>query len=164
MSKEKTGKAGHTPPETDAMPAPDIENLISRIESEMQGFINIEGVDTDLTGRYRQRLISLRVRNNGFIDKAFDIAHDNPEFLPPHFDINILYENERRFEQLRQLMLVLQQFLQLATNALINRVVEQVYYKKRRLFHFNRNNTNILVVISNSPIGNTVELLALVSA
>jgi hypothetical protein len=117
MSKEKTSKGGHTPPETEAMPVHEIENLISRLESEMQDFINIEGVDTNLTGKDRQRLISSRVRNNGFIDKAFDIAHDNPEFLPPHFDINILYENERRFEQLHQLMLVLQQFQQLATNA-----------------------------------------------
>jgi hypothetical protein len=99
------------------MPVHEIENLIVRLESEMQDFINIEGVDTNLTGKDRQRLISSRVRNNGFIDKAFDIAHDNPEFLPPHFDINILYENERRFEQLRQLMLVLQQFQQLVTSA-----------------------------------------------
>jgi hypothetical protein len=83
----------------------------------MQSFVNMEEVDTDLTGKDRQRLIGARVRNNGFIDKAFDIAHDNPEFMPPHFDINRLYENERRFEQLRQLMLILQQFMQLATNA-----------------------------------------------
>jgi len=117
MSTEKTRKAEHKPPQTEAMPVHEIENLISRLESEMQDFVNIEGVDTDLTGRDRQRLISSRVRNNGFIDKAFDIAHDNPEFMPPHFDIETLYQNERRFEQLRQLMLVLQQFLQLATNA-----------------------------------------------
>lgn len=117
MSTEKTKKDGHKPPQTEAMPVNEIESLISRLESEMQDFVSIEGVDTDLTGKDRQRLISSRVRNNGFIDKAFDIAHDNPEFMPPHFDINILFENERRFEQLRQLMLVLQQFQQLATNA-----------------------------------------------
>jgi hypothetical protein len=117
MSKEKTAKAGHTPPETEAMPTHEIESLISRPESEMQEFASMEETDTDLTGKDRQRLISARVRNNGFIDKAFDIAHDNPEFMPPHFDIDKLYENERRFEQLRQLMLVLQQFQQLATNA-----------------------------------------------
>jgi len=39
------------------------ESLISRLEGEMQDFINIEGVDTDLTGRDRQRLIISRVRN-----------------------------------------------------------------------------------------------------
>jgi len=113
----KNQKDGHKPPQTEAMPVNEIESLISRLESEMHDFVSIEGVDTDLTGKDRQRLISSRVRNNGFIDKAFDIAHDNPEFMPPHFDINILFENERRFEQLRQLMLVLQQFQQLATNA-----------------------------------------------
>jgi len=117
MSTEKTTKAGHKPPQTEAMPASEIENLISNLEGIMRDFIEIEGVNTELTGKERNRLISARVRNNGFIDKAFDIAHDNPEFMPPHFDLTILNENERRFEQLRQLMLVLQQFLQLATNA-----------------------------------------------
>jgi hypothetical protein len=70
MSKEKTSKASHTPPETEAMPAHEIEDLIAMLETEMRGFVSMEEVDTDLTGKDRQRLISSRVRNNGFIDKA----------------------------------------------------------------------------------------------
>jgi hypothetical protein len=117
MSKKETNSTAQQPPKAEAMPSKDIQELTFRIEAEMQDFVDIEGVDTDMTGKDRQRLISSRVRNNGFIDKAFDIAHDNPQFMPPHFNLSILFENERRFEQLRQLMLVLQQFQQLVTNA-----------------------------------------------
>jgi hypothetical protein len=94
-----------------------VAQLIALLEERMQHFIDVEGVDNNLTGRDRQRLISAGVRNNGFIDKTFDIAHDNPEFLPPHFSMEQFTENIRRFEELRQLMLVLQQFQQLAASA-----------------------------------------------
>jgi hypothetical protein len=94
-----------------------VAQLIALLEERMQHFMDVEGVDNSLTGKERLRLISAGVRNNGFIDKTFDIAHDNPEFLPPHFDMERFTENVRKFEELRQLMLVLQQFQQIATNA-----------------------------------------------
>ena len=96
-----------------------IAQLIALLEDRMQHFIDSEGVDANLTGKDRLRLTSAGVRNNGFIDKTFDIAHDNPEFLPPHFSIEQFTANIQRFEELRQLMLVLQQFQQMATNAFI---------------------------------------------
>ena len=100
-----------------AMTDAELEAFIHEMESRMQYFIDREGIDVNLTGRDRLRLISAGVRNNGFIDKSFDIAHDNPEFLPPHFDLAAFTENIRKFEELRQLMLVLQQFQQLAAGA-----------------------------------------------
>jgi len=93
-----------------------IEQLISDLENSMQFFITDENVQSNLTGRDRSRLFSAGVRNYGFIDKAFDIARDNPQFMPPHFDITRLNDNLRELENLRQLMLVLQQFLQLVSN------------------------------------------------
>jgi len=112
------------PKDESAAPAPaagmsdaDLAALISHLENRMQYFIDGEGIDVNLTGRDRLRLISAGVRNNGFIDKAFDIAHDNPDFLPPHFDMAVFTANIRKFEELRQLMLVLQQFEQLAAGA-----------------------------------------------
>jgi hypothetical protein len=83
----------------------------------MQYFTEEENVETSLTGKDRSRLFSAGVRNYGFIDKAFDIARDNPSFMPPHFNIDALNTNLRQLEDLRQLMLTLQQFLQLVTNA-----------------------------------------------
>jgi hypothetical protein len=46
----------------------------------MNWFIQADEISRRLTGRDRLRLISARSRNYGFIDKAFDIARDNPSF------------------------------------------------------------------------------------
>jgi len=129
MSKQKTTPAKQTttpkkktPAKTakSAQPRPSdsyIEQLINDLENSMQFFITDENIQSNLTGRDRSRLFSAGVRNYGFIDKAFDIARDNPQFMPAHFDITRLNQNLRDLENLRQLMLVLQQFLQLVTNA-----------------------------------------------
>ena len=132
MSKQKTTNAKQTtqlkkktPAKTvkapkAAQPKPSdsyIEQLIYDLENSMQFFITDENIQSNLTGTDRRRLFSAGVRNYGFIDKAFDIARDNPQFMPAHFDITRLNQNLRDLENLRQLMLVLQQFLQLVSNA-----------------------------------------------
>jgi hypothetical protein len=117
MNKEHAEKKAKPSAPRGVMTDAELAAFIKELESRMQYFVEREEVDSNLTGRDRQRLISAGVRNNGFIDKTFDIAHDNPEFLPPHFDMAAFTENVRKFEELRQLMLVLQQFQQIATNA-----------------------------------------------
>jgi hypothetical protein len=94
-----------------------IRDLVTDLENLMHAFIAEENVESGLTGKDRLRLVSAGVRNYGFIDKAFDIARDNPTFMPPNFNIDALNTNLRQLEDLRQLMLTLQQFLQLVTNA-----------------------------------------------
>ena len=123
MAKQPA-KSNQKPASTQKTPAAKIQSrdeairrIIEELEASMHHFIEEEDVNSNLTGRDRQRLISARSRNYGFIDKAFDIARDNPEFLPPNFDVNMLYSNIRQLEDLRQLMLVLQQYLQLVTNS-----------------------------------------------
>jgi len=118
MSNQKNTSAGHSPStsqqkDLDAI----IRELIAELESKMHFFIEEENVENNLTGKDRRRLFSAGVRNYGFIDKAFDIARDNPDFMPPHFDAIALNANLRQLEDLRQLMLTLQQFLQLVTSA-----------------------------------------------
>jgi len=116
MSKQKT-TASHSTSAPQPRPLDDIiKQLIIDLENNMQYFISDENIQSNLTGKDRSRLFSAGVRNYGFIDKAFDIARDNPQFMPPHFDIERLNSNLRELEDLRQLMLVLQQFLQLVTN------------------------------------------------
>ena len=123
MSKQKTTTAKQTTKASHPASTPDpkpldtiIKQLIIDLENSMHYFVAQENVESNLTGRDRKRLFSAGVRNYGFIDKAFDIARDNPQFMPPNFDVNRLYENLRDLEDLRQLTLVLQQFLQLVTN------------------------------------------------
>jgi hypothetical protein len=94
-----------------------IRDLIARLETEIAQFIDLKGIETNLTGAQRRRLVSAGVRTNGFIDKAFDIARENPQFMPPHFNREILDDNMHLLEELRQLVFVLQQFLQMASNA-----------------------------------------------
>jgi hypothetical protein len=76
-------------------------------------------IDTAMTGRDRMRLFGVKSRKYGFINKAWDIARDNPNFLPPNFAVKEMQEHMRIFEQVRQLTLVLEQFQHLATDYLM---------------------------------------------
>jgi hypothetical protein len=118
MSNQKSTTAGHSASTAQQKDLDTIiRELIAELEGKMHFFMEEENVETSLTSTDRRRLFSAGVRNYGFIDKAFDIARDNPSFMPPHFDIGTLNTNLRQLEDLRQLMLTLQQFLQLVTNA-----------------------------------------------
>ena len=115
MAKEKEKKASKAAPDPkDA----NVKNVITVLEIQMTHFNNIEGITSNLTPIERRRLSGTGVRNNGFIDKAFDIAHENPDFLPPNFSLADLTYRMQDLEDLRQLVWVLQQFLQTATDAM----------------------------------------------
>jgi len=96
-----------------------VQEITQNVENLMDWFISHEGIGGSLTGTDRRRLVGAGVRNNGFIDKAFDIARDNPQFMPPHFDVNALIQNMEDLENLRQLLWTLQQFVQAVSNALL---------------------------------------------
>jgi len=122
MSKEKEKKDGENLPMSKAAKAVEAKDLvtrqfIARAETLMADFVEYFEVSDNLTGTDRRRLNGSGVRNNGFIDKAFDIAIDNPAFMPPNFDVSLLNWNMHELEDFRQLMLVLQQFAQLVSNA-----------------------------------------------
>ena len=121
MSNEKETTAGNEAqtPEAKAAEARNVylREFITRAENLMEDFMTHWRIDRSLNGTDRRRLTGTGVRNNGFIDKAFDIARENPAFLPAHFDDYLLRWNMEELEELRQLMLVLQQFTQLATSA-----------------------------------------------
>jgi hypothetical protein len=94
-----------------------VQSVTAQLETQLQDFLQKEGIGENLTGTMRRRLCSAGVKNYGFIDKAFDIAQDNPQFMPPNFNLNKLFDNLRDLEDLRQLMFVLQQFEQAVSNA-----------------------------------------------
>jgi hypothetical protein len=93
--------------------------LIRKLEELMEDFKEEQQIGSNLTGTDRRRLIGAGVRNYGFIDKSFDIARDNPQFMPPNFDLTLLNWNMHELEDFRQLMWVLQQFTQAASNAFL---------------------------------------------
>jgi hypothetical protein len=99
----------------------DIVNIIDAVEKLMNDFAKIENMDSNLTSVERKRLIGAGVRNWGFIDKAYDISRDNPAFLPPNFSSYDMGVSVREFEEIRQLVFTLNQFQQLANDAMLLR-------------------------------------------
>ena len=96
-----------------------VRDITADIEERWEYFLETEGIGGSLTSTDRRRLVGVGVRNNGFIDKAFDIALENPQFMPPHFNVQTLTTNMRNLEDLRQLLWSLQQFTQAVSNALL---------------------------------------------
>jgi hypothetical protein len=98
-----------------------ITNLIGQVQDLMDDFSSIEEVNSTLSTAERRRLIGAGVRNYGFIDKAFDIANDNPSFIPKFLTVDDLWKDMHNFEDMRQLVWVLEKFLQLANEAMLIR-------------------------------------------
>jgi hypothetical protein len=114
-TKAKTEAKGATP----EMKTENVQSIIRDVDYLWQWFLDNEGIGGSLTGTDRRRLVGVGVRNNGFIDKAFDIAVENPQFMPAHFDVTTLTANMHDIEDLRQLLWTLQQFTQAVSNALL---------------------------------------------
>jgi len=53
--------------------------FISRLTADLNGFEVRFHEDSTMTVTERRRLIGAGVRNYGFIEKAWDIARENPE-------------------------------------------------------------------------------------
>jgi hypothetical protein len=126
MSESKTKNAEHqtatekkTKDGAPEMKTGSVQVITEDIGYLWQWFLDNEGIGGSLTGTDRRRLIGVGVRNNGFIDKAFDIALENPQFMPAHFNVATLTANMHDIEDLRQLMWTLQQFTQAVSNALL---------------------------------------------
>jgi hypothetical protein len=93
--------------------------LTAEIEAMMSRFIEGEEIDASLSGRERQRLFGAGVRNFGFIEKAWDIVRDNPQFVPPNFSWGKMERDIRSLEEVRQLNWVVRQFLQAVNERLL---------------------------------------------
>ena len=109
--------ASAVPPATD--PALKVlQNAISDVERILADFWSVLDMNTNMTGRERQRLISARSRNYGFINKAYAIALENPNFRPANFSFEDMTTDLDILNQSRQLSLVLDQ-LRLVNNDLL---------------------------------------------
>lgn len=119
MSKEHEQKGTHEKASSKDPKNANVQDVITDLERIYDFFLEHEGIGGSLTAADRRRLVGAGVRNNGFIDKAYDIARDNPQFMPPHFDVKALAQNMEDLENLRQLLWALQQFTQAVGNALL---------------------------------------------
>jgi len=128
MSKRKAKK----PPREDTLDAC-IRSLSTELEQKLQTFLLAAGEDANLTGAERRRLRSAGVRNYGFIDVAFDTARDNPEFMPVNFNVGALAARKCGLEDARQLVFVLEQLTQAASNVLLIRA-DGCYHDALRVY------------------------------
>ena len=110
-------------PATSPLPMTPVESAIYNAIYETGRSISHlrEALDTDtnLTGKQRNRLISAKSRNYGFISKTFDIARDNPAIRPPQFSIGDMANTLTMIEMSRQLMMVADQLRALADDFLL---------------------------------------------
>ena len=91
-----------------------IEEMISDITNMTGVFIDLSDLDGNLTSTERLRLIGVKMRNYGFIEKAIDIIRDYPEFTPPKFSFQEMEDKYHAFVELRHLVWLLEQFSQVA--------------------------------------------------
>jgi hypothetical protein len=95
--------------------------IAETVQDLMNDFSQEEDINNTLSQAERRRLIGAGVKNYGFIDKAYDIARDNPKFLPPFLSAQEIWQDMHDFEEIRQLVMVLEKFLQLATESMMIR-------------------------------------------
>jgi len=99
----------------------DVHYFINTITQLMQFFVQDHDANSALTGTERMRLIGAGVRNYGFIEKAWDIVRENPQFVPSNFSPAEFQQNIQRLDDYRQLSWVLEKFLQAVNEAMLLR-------------------------------------------
>jgi hypothetical protein len=99
----------------------DLHYLIDHINQLMDIFMQDHDANSALTGTERMRLIGAGVRNYGFIEKAWDIVRENPDFTPANFSAAEFHENIQMLDAYRQLSWILEKFLQAANEAMLIR-------------------------------------------
>jgi anion-transporting ArsA/GET3 family ATPase len=117
MSVEREGKwhKGDDKILMDKLDAIAVE-VLRFLEYKTEFEMTAKELTADLTGRQRLRLYGAGVKNYGFIETAFNIARDNPRFTPREFDVENFNKRLSNFDNMRQLVLVLRQYLQTAEN------------------------------------------------
>jgi len=86
------------------------QEITDVLQDNLHVFIDAENAHIASTGKERQRLFGAGVKNYGFIEKAFDIARDNPGSMPPYLHINDLRGYLDDLDEMRQLYFILESF------------------------------------------------------
>jgi hypothetical protein len=100
----------------EAFPPNEVRDIKTAVTDNMGEFKRL--ADNNLTNDQRKRKVGAGVRNYGFIDKVSDIASDNPEFVQ-FFNINDLKNSIRNIEDCRDIIISLNHFIRLVSNAMM---------------------------------------------
>lgn len=106
-----------------APPNQNFDNVMDMIEHDLTAildmFMQASKLFSNLSPAERARLIGAGVRNYGFIEKARDIARDNPTFLPPNFDIEQFSADLESFDKVRQVFLIAEKLETIASDKML---------------------------------------------
>jgi len=97
----------------------ELEEMMKEINPIVLGVIN--DVDNALSTVERMRKLGSGIRRYGFIDKVSDVATDNLQFAPKIFNVNDLKDDLRYIEQLRNMLLTINQFARALNDMLLIR-------------------------------------------
>jgi hypothetical protein len=87
-----------------------MKEITNMVVQHMGAFMHQTNIYANLTPKERARLTSAGIRNYGFIEKTLDLGKDNPDFLPPHFDMAAFAGTLHDFDIIRQLYVVVEKF------------------------------------------------------
>jgi hypothetical protein len=87
-----------------------VNSICAEITKQINLFTLHVKVAASLDGRERQRLYGAGVKNYGLIEAAYDIARDNPSFIPPFITPEKMNDDILKLEESRQLLAELEQF------------------------------------------------------
>ena len=104
-----------------------IPEIVSEVQSAMEQFPPPPFPGNAMTGHERMRLYGAQSRNIGFITTALEIARDHPDYQPGWFSLSDMTQTVRHLNEVRQLTLVLEQFLRLANDELL-RTSDRAYH------------------------------------
>jgi hypothetical protein len=99
-----------------AFPPNEIRDMKTAISDNEDEFKRL--ADNRMTADERRRKVGAGAKNYGFIDKVSDIATSNPEFAKL-FDISDLKNCIRNIEDCRDVVILLQSFSRLVSNAMM---------------------------------------------
>jgi hypothetical protein len=96
----------------------DLDYINETINSLVDGLMGLSN-DSELSFAERKRLQGSGVKRYGFIDKVSDSALENPDFVPPYMNVDVLKALMRQIETLRNITESLQQLLRMSNDLLL---------------------------------------------
>jgi len=120
-NKPSAGRQPSSKKSLTKMELDDLQYLTDHLTQLMGVFLQDHESGDVLTAQERRRLMGAGVRNYGFIEKALDVARDNPEMFPANFTSAQFAVNVHMLDAYRQLFWVLEKFEQAANEAMLIR-------------------------------------------
>jgi hypothetical protein len=123
MSKESKKKTEQEVPsisepnEAEPVETDPVKQLTKQLQEMMEGFQKDCPIKEHIPAKNRNRYHGVGMKTYGFIDKAFEIAEDNPELAPHFLNVKLLKGKLSKLNDIMSLKDVLAQFAEIVETA-----------------------------------------------